>query len=58
MATSKEAFMSNATYKAEINKNITAFEDTKGAKILLTPAGVGCMVQKKEIGFRHKKQNS
>lgn len=58
MATSKEAFMSKATYKTEINKNITAFEDETGAKILLTPAGVGCMVQKKEIGFRHKKQNS
>ena len=58
MATSKEEFMSKATYKAEINKNITAFEDASGAKILLTPAGTGCMVQKKEIGFRYKKQNS
>lgn len=58
MATSKEGFMSNATYKTEVNKNITAFEDASGTKILLTPAGVGCMVQKKEIGFRHKKQNS
>ena len=58
MATSKDEFMSKATYKAEINKNITAFEDASGAKILLTPAGAGCMVQKKEIGFRHKNQNS
>lgn len=58
MATSKEKFMSKATYKTEINKNIMAFENANGAKILLTPAGVGCMVQKKQIGFRHKKQNS
>jgi len=57
MATSKEEFMSKATYRNEINKNVMAFEDG-GAKILLTQAGLGCMVQKKEIGFRHKKQGS
>ena len=57
MATSKEEFLSKATYKTEINKHITAFEDASGAKILLTPAGGGCVVQKKEVGFRHKKQN-
>jgi hypothetical protein len=58
IANSKEDYMKNATYKTEVNKNITAFEDKGGAKILLTPAGNGCLVQKKEIGFRHKKQNS
>ncbi len=43
--TTKDEFMSKATYKTKINKNITAFEDASGAKILLTPAGAGCMVQ-------------
>jgi len=57
IATSKSEFMAEASYKTEINKNITAFEDKNGTKILLTPAGSGCIVQKKEIGFRHKKQN-
>lgn len=57
MATSKAEFLANAKYKTEVNKNITAFEDANGPKILLTPAGSGCMVQKKEIGYRHKKQN-
>ena len=57
VATAKEKFMNNATYKTEINKNILAFEDG-GVKTLLMPAGSGCLVQKKEIGFRYKKQGS
>lgn len=57
MATSKEDFMKNATYKAEVNKNVMGFEDGS-AKIMLLPAGTGCMIQKKEIGFRHSKQGN
>lgn len=58
MATTKESYMSKATYKTEINKNITGFEEKSGPKLLLMPAGNGCVVQKKEIGFRHNKQDS
>lgn len=56
MAASKEDFMAKATYKTEINKFTTAFQDSNGAKILLTSVGNGCLIQKKEVGFRHKKQ--
>ena len=55
IATSKEEYMTNATYKTEINKVITGFEDGS-SRILLMPAGPGCIVQKKEIGFRNNKQ--
>lgn len=58
IATSKDEYMSKAKYVTEINKNVTAFEDPNGAKLLLSPAGSGCIVQKKEIGFRHRKQDS
>lgn len=57
IATTKESYMANAKYKTEINKNVIAFENTGDSKIVLTPAGSGCLVQKKEIGFRHKFQN-
>lgn len=57
IATTKEDFMKNATYKTEVNQFITAFEDGS-SRIMLMPAGNGCVVQKKEIGYRHKKQNS
>jgi hypothetical protein len=56
LATSKEDFMSKATFKTEINKHISGFEDG-GAKMLLMPAGRGCILQKKEIGYRHAKQS-
>ncbi|KAF7764858.1 hypothetical protein PCIT_b0946 [Pseudoalteromonas citrea] len=56
MATTKEEYMKNSKYKTEINKNITGFEDPNGAKLLLMTAGTGCIVQKKEVGFRHNKQ--
>ena len=55
MATTKEGFMKEAEYKTELNKRITAFDDD-GAKILLMPVGNGCLVQKKEIGYRHADQ--
>lgn len=58
MATTQESFMKGATYKTDINKNIAAFEDPRGAKLLLMSVGSGCLVQKKEIGFRHNKQGS
>lgn len=57
VATSKESFMNDATYRDEINKNIIAFETEAGTKILLNRVGNGCLVQRKEIGFRHKKQS-
>ena len=56
MAATKEEFMASASYKAELNKNITAFEDD-ASKILVMAAGSGCILQKKEIGYRHKEQN-
>lgn len=55
MATTKEPFMKNAEFKADLNKNIAAF-DKDGAQILLMPAGNGCLVQKKENDFRYSKQ--
>lgn len=55
IATSKEAFMKDAEFKADLNKNITAFSKD-GAQILLMPAGNGCLVQKKENDFRNSKQ--
>lgn len=58
MATSKEEFMAKSEYKGEVNKFITAFDETGGAKLLLMPAGSGCIVQKKEIGFRHSRQGT
>ena len=49
--------MKDFEYKTEINQKISGFQ--KGAvKIFLTPAGDGCLVQKKEVGFRHKKQGA
>lgn len=48
--------MKEAKYKMEVNKFITAFDDGS-AKWLLTNAGDGCMVQKKEVGIRHKEQD-
>ncbi|GMM68988.1 hypothetical protein MTsDn1_22830 [Alteromonas sp. MTD1] len=57
MATTREDYMKNANYKTDINKNIAGFEDG-AAKVLLMPAGSGCVVQKKEVGFRHNKQGS
>jgi hypothetical protein len=57
IAASKEPFMKDFEYKTEINQKISGFQ--KGAvKIFLTPAGDGCLVQKKEVGFRHKKQGA
>lgn len=53
-AVSREDFLKDAKYKGEVNKNLLAF-DNKGVKFLLTSAGTGCLVQKKEIGFRHNK---
>ena len=47
--------MKNAEYKTELNKNITLFADGS-AKWLLSSAGNGCLVQKKEVGIRHKPQ--
>lgn len=55
IAASRDSYMSNAKYKTNLNKNIAAFEDGS-SKILLMPAGAGCIVQKKEVGFRHAKQ--
>jgi hypothetical protein len=46
--------MKEAKYKMEVNKHVTAFEDV--ANWLLSSAGSGCMVQKKEVGIRHKAQ--
>ncbi|POP52620.1 hypothetical protein [Zhongshania marina] len=57
IATSKEGFLNDAKYKTDLNKNIAAFEDG-GTRVLLMPAGSGCVVQKKEVGFRHKKQGT
>lgn len=42
------------TVKTEINKNITAFEDPSGAKILLAPTDPGCLVQKKKLAYGTK----
>jgi hypothetical protein len=55
LATSKSDFMSKATFKTEINKNVSGFEDGS-SKILLMSAGSGCILQKKEIGYRHATQ--
>jgi hypothetical protein len=57
IATSKEPFMKDFEYKTEINQKISGFE--KGTiKLLLMPAGDGCLIQKKEVGFRYKKQGA
>lgn len=47
--------MNGAEYQTELNKNITLFADGS-AKWLLTSAGNGCLIQKKEVGIRHKAQ--
>lgn len=57
IATSKESYMEDFEYKTEINQKISAFQKD-GAKIFLMPAGDGCLVQKKEVGFRFNKQGS
>lgn len=57
IATSKESFMKDFEYKTEINQKISGFQKG-GIKIFLMPAGEGCLVQKKEVGFRHKKQGA
>lgn len=57
IATSKEKFLEGFEYKTELNKDIAAFSKN-GVKVLLMPAGNGCVVQKKEIGFRNNKQNA
>jgi len=55
--TAKQRFMKDAKFKGTINKRVLAF--TLGsAEFMLQPAGSGCMVQKKEIGFRFDKQTS
>ncbi|MDX8392032.1 MAG: hypothetical protein R8K53_05630 [Mariprofundaceae bacterium] len=56
-ATAKHNFMRNAKYKGQISERILAY--TLGAaEFLLQPAGSGCMVQKKELGFQFDKQHS
>lgn len=57
IATSKEPFLKDFEYKSEINQKISAFEKG-GVNVTLMPAGDGCVVQKKEVGFRHKKQGA
>ncbi len=55
IAATKDSFMKDYEYKAEVNQKVSAF--AKGnVKIFLMPAGDGCVVQKKEVGFRFKKQ--
>jgi len=55
IATAKHSFMSGAKHKGQINTRILAF--TLGAaEFLLQPAGTGCLVQKKEVGFQFAKQ--
>ncbi|MDQ6972354.1 MAG: hypothetical protein Q9M30_06885 [Mariprofundaceae bacterium] len=54
--TSKQNFMKKAKYKGKLNKHVMAF--TLGsAEVMLQAAGSGCMIQKKEIGFKFGKQN-
>ena len=53
--TVKRKFMKNAKYRGKINRNILAYS-LGSAEIMLQPAGPGCMVQKKEIGFRFANQ--
>lgn len=55
IAASKESFMTGYEYKTELNQKISAFQKDN-VKVFLMPAGDGCVVQKKEVGFRFKKQ--
>lgn len=55
LAVSKEEFLNGFQYKAQLNRDIGAF-DKNGVQVFLMPAGTGCIVQKKEVGFRHKMQ--
>ncbi|TMP02949.1 hypothetical protein CWC11_15725 [Pseudoalteromonas sp. S3178] len=54
MAYSK-ANMKNAEYSTELNKYVTKFDDGS-SNWFLSSAGVGCLIQKKEIGLRFKPQ--
>lgn len=55
MAFSKSEAMETMQYKDQLNRDVAAFQG--GAlRVLLVSAGQGCLVQKKETGFRHKKQ--
>lgn len=56
MAFTTSSMPGSSKYKMEVNKLVTAFEDDS-AKWLLTTAGQGCLIQKKEIGIRHKAQS-
>ncbi|HED40624.1 MAG TPA: hypothetical protein ENJ13_09375 [Chromatiales bacterium] len=58
LATTKNDYMSKAEFKGEINKSVSGFSEKGGVKWLLTPAGSGCLVQKKEIVFRSVRQDS
>ncbi|MBY5993561.1 hypothetical protein [Ferrimonas balearica] len=55
MAVSRQDFMKGASYKTELNANVAAFEDGT-ARLFLMPSGNSCVLQKKEVGIRHKRQ--
>ncbi len=57
MALAKSDMMKNTTYESEINSRITLFQSKSGADWVLLPAGrSGCVLQKKEVGFRNNTQ--
>ena len=55
IATSRD--LKDFEFKTGLNKNISAFNNKKGIKLFLMPAGNGCMVQKKETSFSFDKQD-
>lgn len=57
MVLAKSDLMKNTTYKTELHSRITLFVNEAGTDWILLPAGrSGCVLQKKEVGFRDNAQ--
>lgn len=55
LAVSKESFLKEFEYVRELNKDVALFSKG-GVQVFLLAADPGCVIQKKEIGFRLSKQ--
>ena len=57
MNVSRSDFLKDFEFKGALNKDISAFTNKASVKVFLSNAGSGCLIQKKETGYRFNNQD-